>query len=172
MIKDSGSRSTFPTGSQRDSREGKGRYDLIPTEALRRVAVHYEKGAKKYGERDWEKGQPIACFMDSALRHLQNHNAGDRSEDHLAAAAWNVLCLMETEHRIGLGQLPKYLAQQPVHLIGRNGDEKPASSDNRGGTAILRDAMASPVGDVSGELRPNLPEGGSPAYDVPGSAMG
>ena len=38
ILKDSGKREEFPTGSRRDQRAGKGRFDLIPTMALRRLA--------------------------------------------------------------------------------------------------------------------------------------
>lgn len=45
--KDSGCRQVFATGSQRDSRVGKGRYDLISPIALRRLAQLCERGAAK-----------------------------------------------------------------------------------------------------------------------------
>ena len=68
-IKDSGVRQDFETGSRRDTRDGKGRYDLLPMRAIQRLARHFEGGAKKYGDRNWEKGQPISRYLDSALRH-------------------------------------------------------------------------------------------------------
>ncbi len=39
---------------------------------------------------------------------------GKRDEDHLAAAAWNILCLIDTEARINEGLLPKDLADLPA----------------------------------------------------------
>ena len=60
---DSGKRRDFPTGSRRDSREGKGRYDLISPIALRRLALVCERGAAKYGDRNWEKGQPMSGYI-------------------------------------------------------------------------------------------------------------
>ena len=108
-VKDSGKRQNFSTGSVRDTREGKGRYDLLPIEAIRRLAVHYENGAKKYGERNWEKGQPISRYFDSALRHLFKALENQKDEDHLAACAWNVLAIIETRERIEKGMLPKEL---------------------------------------------------------------
>ncbi|HUS51203.1 MAG TPA: dATP/dGTP diphosphohydrolase domain-containing protein, partial [Candidatus Paceibacterota bacterium] len=68
-VKDSGKRQDFDTGSRRDTRDGKGRYDLLPVRAIKRLAKHYENGAKKYGDRNWEKGQPLSRYLDSALRH-------------------------------------------------------------------------------------------------------
>lgn len=113
IIKDSGKREDFPTGSRRDVRDGKGRFDLLPARALFRVARHFEDGAKKYGDRNWEKGQPLSRYMDSLLRHLACYLRGDRDEDHLAAAAWNCLCLIDTSERITEGKLPKELNDLP-----------------------------------------------------------
>ena len=96
-IKDSGNRTEFKTGAVRDMHEGKGRYDLIPYEAMRRLAVHCEKGAKKYGERNCEKGIPVSSLVDSAMRHLQKYNAGHQDEDHLTAALWNISFIMYME---------------------------------------------------------------------------
>ena len=108
-LQDSGVRQEFSTGSVRDTREGKGRYDLIAMYALFRLARHYENGAIKYGDRNWEKGQNLSRYLDSAMRHLCKYIAGSRDEDHLAAVAWNVFAYMETEHRIEAGLLPKEL---------------------------------------------------------------
>ena len=60
IVRDSGQRQEFETGSRRDTREGKGRYDLLPAHAIFLVARQLEEGAKKYGERNWEKGQPLS----------------------------------------------------------------------------------------------------------------
>lgn len=113
IIKDSGKRQEFTTGSRRDTREGKGRFDLLPTRALTRLAQHFEGGAGKYGDRNWEKGQPLSRYMDSALRHAFKHLGGQRDEDHLIAAAWNLLCLADTEMRIQEGLLSKDLDDMP-----------------------------------------------------------
>lgn len=96
-VKDSGKREEFATGSVRDTQDGKGRYDLIPVGPLKRLSKHYENGAKKYGDRNWEKGQPSSRYYSSAMRHLTNYMAGDRSEDHLAAVAWNAFAMMFNE---------------------------------------------------------------------------
>ena len=108
-VEDSGARQEFNTGSVRDTNVGKGRFDLIPPYALKRLAKHYENGAKKSGDRNWEKGQPIARYLDSAIRHAYAYLGGSTEEDHLAAIAWNALSVIETEHRIELGILPKEL---------------------------------------------------------------
>jgi len=65
-VKDSGAREEFDTGSKRDTRKGRGRYGLITPIALKRLAQHYENGAAKYGDRNWEKGQPVSRYLGSA----------------------------------------------------------------------------------------------------------
>jgi hypothetical protein len=112
-VKDSGKREEFKTGSVRDTQVGKGRYDLIPPISLRRLAQHYENGARKYGDRNWEKGQPLSRYLNSALRHLQNILEGDTSEDHMAAGAWNLFAIIHTQEMIHRGALPKELDDLP-----------------------------------------------------------
>jgi hypothetical protein len=91
IIKDSGKTQEFNTGAHRDTSEGKGRFDLIPLEALQRVAVTYQKGAEKYGENNWKKGMPIERFLDSGSRHIYKYLAGWEDEDHLSMALWNIM---------------------------------------------------------------------------------
>ena len=97
MIKDSGERTAFETGAVRDMHQGKGSMWLLPFFALLRLSKHYEKGAEKYGPMNWNKGIPVYSFIDSALRHLAKYMCGCDDEDHLAAAAFNVLGAMEME---------------------------------------------------------------------------
>jgi hypothetical protein len=112
-VKDSGKREEFDTGSRRDTRDGKGRFDLLSPFVLERDAKHLENGARKYGDRNWEKGQPLSRYMDSAIRHLNKFMMGHRDEDHLAAARWNIAALMHTEMMIQLGRLPADLNDLP-----------------------------------------------------------
>ena len=88
--KDSGNRTKFDSGAVRDLHEGKGRYDLIPWDAIHELAIHCEQGAKKYGERNCEKGIPVHSLIDSAIRHLSCFLRGMKDEPHLRAALWNV----------------------------------------------------------------------------------
>lgn len=113
VTKDSGERQEFETGSVRDTRDGKGRYDLLPPAAMRRLAQLYERGALKYGDRNWEKGQPVMRYVDSAMRHLFNFLEGEETEDHLAAAAWNALGAIETLERVKAGTMPAKLDDRP-----------------------------------------------------------
>jgi len=108
-IKDSGARQTWDTGSRRDTREGKGRYDLIPWEIIDADARYLELGAKKYGDRNWEKGQPLSRYLDSACRHLSKFMMGRRDEPHLLAVRWNIAAYLWTLNRIKNGDLPEAL---------------------------------------------------------------
>jgi len=108
-VEDSGRPQEFITGSVRDSAEGKGRFDLLPPYAITRLAQHFENGAKKYEDRNWEKGLPLSRFLDSAIRHLFHYLSGSRIEDHLAAVAWNALAYIQTEYWISQGLLPTEL---------------------------------------------------------------
>lgn len=98
-IKDSGNRRKFESGAVRDIEQGKGRMDLLPACALIRLSKHFEAGAKKYEERNWEKGIPISSFIDSGLRHIACYMDGKTDEDHLCAATWNLICAMWTEEK-------------------------------------------------------------------------
>ena len=91
MIKDSGDRTEFETGAKRDMHAGKGRMDLLPWYGIMEVSKHCEEGALKYGEHNVDKGIPLHSLLDSAERHLAKFNLGMDDEDHLRAAAWNLL---------------------------------------------------------------------------------
>lgn len=95
--KDSGQREQFNTGSQRDMQAGKPRYDLIPPKPLKRLAELYARGAEKYDDHNWHKGQNTSRILASLMRHVESYRLGDREEDHLAAIAWNAFALMEFE---------------------------------------------------------------------------
>ncbi len=58
---------------------------------LLEVSKQYEDGAKKYDERNWERGIPLHCFIDSGVRHYLKHRRGDTDEPHDRAFVWNIL---------------------------------------------------------------------------------
>lgn len=88
----------YEDGGIREDVPGKGKYQFISTVGLRRLAQRYEYGYRKYGAADnYKKGLPTSECINSAMRHLVNYLEGDNSEDHLAAVAWNVFCVMEME---------------------------------------------------------------------------
>lgn len=63
---------------------------------LLEVAKHFEEGAKKYGEYNWQKGIPVNCYIDSAVRHYLKWVRGDKDEPHDRAFVWNILCCIWT----------------------------------------------------------------------------
>lgn len=70
------------------------RMDIYTT--LLEVSKHFEEGCKKYGERNWEKGIPIHCYIDSGVRHCLKYLRGDIDERHDRAFVWNMLCAIWT----------------------------------------------------------------------------
>lgn len=64
------------------------------------VAKHFEEGAKKYGENNWQKGIPVYCYIDSAVRHYLKWLRGDTDEPHDRAFVWNLMCcIWEVDYR-------------------------------------------------------------------------
>ena len=75
--------------------------------AILEVAKHYEEGAKKYDERNWEIGIPLHCYIDSGVRHYIKLLRGDTDEPHDRAFLWNILGAIWThENRPELIDLP------------------------------------------------------------------
>lgn len=93
----------FKTGAIRDT-GGKGRMDLLPWYAIMKVSRHMENaimpGCGSYPERNWEKGLPMHSMLDSAMRHLAKYMDGYVDEDHLVAAATNLLMAIWTEDKM------------------------------------------------------------------------
>lgn len=114
-VKDSGSRQEFNTGSVRDTNEGKPRFELITPLALYRLAMHYTNGAKKYGDDNWTKGQPLRRYIESLERHLWCVKMGFTDEDHESAVVWNAIAYIHTKIMIEAGELPKELDNMPKY---------------------------------------------------------
>ena len=115
VIKDSGIREEFDTGSKRDTRDGKGRFDLLPTRAIARLARHFESGAKKYGDRNWENGIKYSRVMGALKRHLDawwdNEDTDPESgNNHL----YHVLCnAMFLAHYVSYPKIYKDFDDRP-----------------------------------------------------------
>lgn len=60
------------------------------------LAEHFEAGAKKYGENNWQRGIPVHCYIDSAVRHFLKFLRGDSDERHDRAFCWNLICCIWT----------------------------------------------------------------------------
>lgn len=87
----------YKSGARRDNNTDKNRPDLIPVECLWRLAWLYQKGAKHYGEHNWEKGIPTESFIESAWRHWMKYLMGEQDEDHLASLVFNIFGIMWNE---------------------------------------------------------------------------
>lgn len=76
----------------------KSRVDLIPPEFIEALGLHYGIGAKKYAERNWEKGMSWSRCYAGAQRHMLAFWRGEdidaeTGSPHLIAAAWNMSAL-------------------------------------------------------------------------------
>jgi len=89
MLEGQGIMETNESGSKRESNEGRGRFDLLPYEAIEALAKWYEAGAKKYGDRNWEKGISVKDCINRMIRHAIKAGNGWEDEDHLSAVMWN-----------------------------------------------------------------------------------
>jgi hypothetical protein len=75
--------------------------------ALLEASKQYEDGARKYSDRNWEKGINVHCFIDSGVRHYLKYLRGDTEEPHDRAFIWNMLGAIWThEHHPELIDLP------------------------------------------------------------------
>ena len=91
-------------------------FKTIP-KAIMEVSKHYEEGAKKYAERNWEKGISCHCYVDSGVRHLLKWLDGWDDEPHDRAFVWNMLGLLWTvKHRPECNDLP-YLNNNETEFI-------------------------------------------------------
>lgn len=89
------------TGAEKGSKPE--RYDLIPSWAMDEVARVYGEGAKKYAERNWEKGYAHGLSIAALERHIslfkQRQNLDpDDGLHHLAHAVFHCLTLMTYQH--------------------------------------------------------------------------
>lgn len=72
------------------------------------VAKHFEEGAKKYGENNWQKGIPVHCYIDSGVRHYLKWLRGDKDERHDRSFVWNIICCIWTcKHKPELNDYAK-----------------------------------------------------------------
>lgn len=76
----------------REDKSHKIRYDLIPLNQLKRLAIHYSNGAKVHWDRNWESGnmEYAEKCKESAWRHFVQWQMGESDEDHAMAIVWNV----------------------------------------------------------------------------------
>ena len=92
-------------GERKD--DGKPRVDLLPADALMYLGLVYGAGAKKYADRNWERGMANKKMLGPLMRHLFKWMLGETHDPetkllHLGHVAWNALGLLSYElRRIG-----------------------------------------------------------------------
>lgn len=102
-VPDDGVRITFESGAVRSptvaGETGKhpARYDLLNPIVMRRMAETMGEGAIKYGDHNWWKGMSEKVLLNHGLAHIFAWMKGDRTEDHLSHAMWNLGALMQFE---------------------------------------------------------------------------
>lgn len=75
--------------------------------AMLEVSKQYEDGCQKYGDRNWENGIPLHCYIDSGVRHYLKFLREDKDEPHDRAFIWNMLGAIWThENKPELIDLP------------------------------------------------------------------
>ena len=84
------------TGGQKGSKLA--RFALIPSEFLWALAEHYGVGARKYEDRNWEKGYKWSLSVDALQRHLHQWLMGEDNDpetggNHMIAVAWHACAL-------------------------------------------------------------------------------
>jgi len=89
MLTGQGDMEKTEAGAKRESNDGRGRFDLLPYEAIEALAKWYEDGAKKYGDRNWEDGLSVKDCINRMIRHALKAGNGWEDEDHLSAVMWN-----------------------------------------------------------------------------------
>lgn len=93
--------------------DSKNRMELIPPEWIEALGEVLTKGARKYADRNWEKGMAWSKMIGCTFRHMMKFLRGERYDaetgcHHLAHAAWNLLALMSYDVRgIGADDLPR-----------------------------------------------------------------
>lgn len=82
------------------------------------TAKHFEEGAKKYGENNWQKGIPVNCYINSAVRHYLKWLRGDKDEPNDRAFCWNIMCAIWTcKHKPELNPYGSGIAKRSENVF-------------------------------------------------------
>jgi hypothetical protein len=125
--------SKFKSGAVRSAAVAHLSFTSLPPVGLLALARTAGEGATKYGRFNYMLGMPIHDLLDHTMAHIVNYIAGDRSEPHLAHAAWGLLVAVQSEvldpdlsapHMLGPGAtvtqaMKDYLAEQAPILAAR-----------------------------------------------------
>lgn len=105
-----------PSGAVRSSDANHVSYHLVSPIAMRRLAMTCKEGEDKYSAFNWEKGFPINDLLNHGIAHVYKYLSGDRSEDHLAHAMWNLMAAIHSEEQwphLNIGTLRDALGYPP-----------------------------------------------------------
>ena len=115
------------------------RFDLVPWTILREVAEHFGRGARKYEDRNWEKGYKWSLSFAALHRHLEAFWSGEEYDNdpslyleheahtarHIIAVVWHALVLAYySRYRVGTDDRPRFSPNtlQPArHIVDRTG---------------------------------------------------
>lgn len=62
----------------------------IDYETARAIAETAHEGDTRYGIENWSKGIPASNLINHALEHIFKALSGDRGQNHIAHAIWNL----------------------------------------------------------------------------------
>lgn len=90
-------RSVSSTGGEKGTKEE--RFDLLPPEALAKIARHYGIGASKYAAHNWRRGYEWSKSFAALQRHAQAFWSGEdidaeTGSPHMAAVAFHAMTLL------------------------------------------------------------------------------
>lgn len=93
------------TGGEKGSKLA--RFDLLPWDVMVEFAEHFGIGAKKYEDRNWERGYSWGLSLAALCRHLAAWSNGEDTDpesgdSHLIAVMWHAAALRAFQIR-GLG---------------------------------------------------------------------
>lgn len=106
------------------------RFDLIPWDAIWGLAEHFGIGARKYEDRNWERGYAYGLSFAALHRHLASWWMGEdddpeSGDSHLLAVSWHALALWWMQkHGKGTDNRP---SAEPAAELTR-ADRGPASA--------------------------------------------
>jgi hypothetical protein len=83
--------------------EGKLRIDLIPPEVIEALAMVFSYGAKKYEERNWEKGMGVSRLWAATQRHLWSWWGGKNKDEESGYDLASIAMLVTLRQR-GMGK--------------------------------------------------------------------
>ena len=98
LINETNEESKAEAGTRYDA--DKPRFDLIPAYPMMELAKVYTMGAKKYDDRNWEKGMSWSKVIASLQRHLWKFQGGEDIDEesglnHMVHVAWNAFTLIQ-----------------------------------------------------------------------------